>query len=407
MGDNGYKKSVLCECKTLFYSAYFIKHLDQDKRVLGVKNGILLLPLNKSEKLIHIPDYCNETYIESYTAVDYVEYDENNKYIQTLYGLLEDIIPEKDALEYILIFLSTSISNIAKEALILFFRGVGSNGKSTLLELMLNTLGSFYSKKLSLGLLTETRESSQTSNSAFMELKSARFGYFSEPDKVEKINTGRLKEVLGNEKLTGRQLYGRQENFENKCNLIAASNYDFVVACNDHGIWRRIKYYEFKIKFVENPMKENKYEKKLIKNLITNVIRDNDYLEAFLSILTHYYQKYIYEYDGDIKNVKSKTIEYETDQYRGRQDHMMRFCMERVEIITPDDNNIMSLEEFARQYNSWYVSNNGLTFKSKYDCKEIVTMIENSKLSCYINIDPVTYNKYFNNIYIRCGVDVS
>jgi phage/plasmid-associated DNA primase len=405
-GNNGYKKCVLCECKTLFYSAYFIKHLDQNRNVLGVKNGILLLPLNKNEKLIHIPDYCNETYTESYTAVNYIEYDKENEYIKTLYKLLGDIIPEEDALEYILIFLSTSISNVAKEALILFFRGVGSNGKSTLLELMLNTLGCFYSKKLSLGLLTETRESSQTSNSAFMELKSARFGYFSEPDKVEKINTGRLKEILGNEKLTGRQLYGKQENFENKCNLTAASNYDFIIACNDHGIWRRIKYYEFKIKFVENPMKGNKFEKKLIKNLITNVIRDNDYLEAFLSILIHYYKKYIYEYDGDIKNVKSKTIDYETDQYRGRCDHIMRFILEKVEIITPDDDNRLSLEEFARQYNSWYVSNNGLTFKSTFDCKEIIPMIENSKLSQHIITDPVTYNKYFNNIYINGSIDI-
>jgi phage/plasmid-associated DNA primase len=404
-GNSGYKKSVLSECRNLFYSAYFIKNLDQEKRVLGVKNGILLLPLNKNESLVHINDYCNETYIESYTAVNYIEYDENNKHVKKLYKLLEDIIPEKDALEYILIFLSTSISNIAKEALILFFRGVGSNGKSTLLELMLNTLGCFYAKKLSLGLLTDSRESSQTSNSAFMELKSARFGYFSEPDKVEKINTGRLKEVLGNEKLTGRQLYGKQENFENKCNLTAASNYDFVIACNDHGIWRRIKYYEFKIKFVENPAKDNKYEKKLIKNLITNVIRDDEYLEAFLSILIHYYKKYIYEYDGDIKNVKSPTIEYETDQYRGRQDYMMRFVLEKVEIIESNDNNRMSLEEFAKHYNSWYVSMNGLTLKSSFDCKEIVPMIENSKLSTYIKIDPITYNKYFNNIYIKSIVD--
>ena len=86
---------------------------------------------------------------------------------------------------------------------------------------------------------------------------------------------------------------------------------------------------------------------------------------------------------------------------------MMRFVLEKVEIITPDNNNIMSLEEFARQYNSWYVSNNGLTFKSTFDCKEIIPMIENSKLSCYINTDPVTYNKYFNNIYIRGYVDVN
>ena len=271
---------------------------------------------------------------------------------------------------------------------------------------MLNTLGSCYSKKLSLGLLTESRESSQVSNSAFMELKSTRFGYFSEPDKVEKINTGRLKEVLGNEKLTGRQMYGKQENFENKCNLMAASNYDFVIACNDHGIWRRIKYYEFKMKFVDNPSSDNKYEKKLIKNLIVNVIRDQVYLEAFLSILIHYYKKYIFEYNGDLKNVQSKTIEYETDQYRGRQDNMMRFIQERIEIISPNDENMITLDDFAKKYNSWYISKNGLTLKSYFDSKEIIPMIENSKLSKHIKIDEATYKKYFNNIYI-CETDDS
>ncbi len=403
--NHGFKSSILNECRNLFYCPYFFKLLDQEKRILGVKNGILLLPLNKSDELIHINDYCNETFIESYTAVNYIPYSFSNSYVQSLYTLLSDIIPEPDALEYILIFLSTSITNIVKEPIILFFRGNGSNGKSTLLELMLNTLGCFYSKKLSLGLLTDSRESSQTSNSAFMDLKNTRFGYFSEPDKIEKINTGRLKELLGNEKLTGRQLYGKQENFDNKCNLIAASNYDFVIACNDHGIWRRIRYYEFKIKFVENPSLNNKYEKKLIKNLITNVIRDQNYLEAFLSILIHFYDKYIFHYDGDIKNVKSSTIDHETDLYRGRQDWMMRFILEKVKIIDSNDNNKMTLEEFAKYYNSWYISINGLTLKSSTDCKEIVPIVENSKLSSHIKIDPITYNKYFDNIFIRNSLD--
>ncbi len=83
----------------------------------------------------------------------------------------------------------------------------------------------------------------------------------------------------------------------------------------------------------------------------------------------------------------------------------MRFVLEKVEIIESNDNNRMSLEEFAKHYNSWYVSMNGLTLKSSFDCKEIVPMIENSKLSTYIKIDPITYNKYFNNIYIKSIVD--
>ena len=397
--NNCFKKNIIQECKNLFYSSYFISKLDQDKKILGVGNGILLLPLNKEEKLEYINDYCNYIFIESYTPVNYIFYDENNYYVKEIYNILKDIIPEEDAFEYIMIFLSTSISNIAKEAIIMFFRGGGSNGKSTIMELMLNTLGNSYSKKLSLGLLTESRETSHTSNSAFMELKNTRFGYFSEPDKVEKINTGRLKEILGNEKLTGRQIYGKQENFENRCNLVAASNYDFQINCNDYGCWRRIKYYEFKVRFVEFPTDNNKYEKKIIKNLISDVIKDSLYREAFLSILIHYYEKYIYIYKADLKNVISKTIQYETDNYKSRQDTIQRFILEKIEIV--DQTNKIVLDDLSKKYIQWHLLKFGSTYKSSLDTKEVSAMIENSNLSKYIRVDKSSCDKYFNNILVK------
>tara|TARA_B110000263_G_scaffold214683_2_gene199291 strand:+ start:2730 stop:5567 length:2838 start_codon:yes stop_codon:yes gene_type:complete len=402
-GDSGYKTSVLKECKTLFLDKLFIKKLDKNKKLLGVKNGILILP-EIGHDIILLSDYSNEYFVQSFTNINYIKYDENNVYIKRLMVILSDIIPETDALEYILTYLSTSISNDSKEPLILFLRGGGCNGKSTILELMLNVLGENYSKKLCLGLLTDSRESSQNANSAYMELKDARFGYFSEPDKAEKINTGRLKEILGNEKLTGRGLYKNQENFENKCNLIAASNYDFVISASDYGIWRRIMYYECKVKFIDKPNPNNPFERKKVKGLIENVIKDDLYLEAFLSILTHYYLKYINIYDKDLSNISSQTMQKEITNYRNRQDSLHKFIKEKVLI---DDNNYITLEDFSLKYRDWLMTVSGFTFsKSITTIEEIVNILESSDLGYLIKTCPETLIKYFSNIRLKSDIDI-
>jgi hypothetical protein len=53
--------------------------------------------------------------------------------------------------------------------------------------------------------------------------------------------------------------------------------------------------YVFLCFIIEN-MSNKQIKNIQIKKLITNVIRDDDYLEAFLSNLIHYYGKYIYIY---------------------------------------------------------------------------------------------------------------
>ena len=210
--------------------------------------------------------------------------------IKEIHKILKDIIYEEDVFEYILIYLASSLNNLMKEPILFLWQGSGANAKSTILEMIKNVLGP-YAKKLPLSLITDKRESSQNANSALMQLKGARFGYFSEPEKNETLNTGRVKELLSGESLSSRELHSRQEIFENRSQLIAASNYDFLIPCSDNGIWRRIRYYNFKMKFCENPSKKNIFEKLINKTLITETIKKKEYLEGFLSILVNYYDK--------------------------------------------------------------------------------------------------------------------
>jgi phage/plasmid-associated DNA primase len=393
LGDSPFKKNIIDQCKTVFVDYNFKTELDLNSYIIGVKNGIIMLPKNKGERSILISDF-HEFKVEKYTNLNYYPYDENNEYIKEVYKILRDIIYEKDVFEYILVYLSTCLSNLLKEPILFFWQGSGANAKSTLLEMFKNILGP-YAKKLPLSMITDKRESSQNSNSSIMHLKGARFGYFSEPEKNEIINTGRVKELLSGESLSGRDLYSKQENFENKAQLIAASNYDFLIPCSDNGTWRRVRYYNFKMKFCENPSTNNIFEKLINKKLITEVVKKKEILEAFLSILIHYYDKFINEYDGDLKNIESKTVIEETLQYRLRQDILNNFIMSHI-VISKD--NTINVEEFAIKYREWCLFYHGTSKSNNFNFEEIQSQIENSVLSEFSVFDPILYKKIFRGI---------
>jgi phage/plasmid-associated DNA primase len=393
LGDSPFKKNIILQCKNLFVDYNFENILDTDPYIVGVKNGILLLPKKKGETSKLINGF-HEYKIKKYTNLNYIEYDENNIYIKEMYKILKDIIYEEDVFEYILIYLASSLNNLMKEPILFLWQGSGANAKSTILEMIKNVLGP-YAKKLPLSLITDKREGSQNANSALMQLKGARFGYFSEPEKNETLNTGRVKELLSGESLSSRELHSRQEIFENRSQLIAASNYDFLIPCSDNGIWRRIRYYNFKMKFCENPSKKNIFEKLINKTLITETIKKKEYLEGFLSILVHYYDKYINEYNSDLKNVESKTIIEETLQYRLRQDVLNKFIMTHIVVTT---NNIINIEEFVLKYREWCALYHGNMKNNNFSLEEIQFQIENSVLSEFSTFDPVLYKKIFKGI---------
>jgi phage/plasmid-associated DNA primase len=206
--------------------------------------------------------------------------------------------------------------------------------------------------------------------------------------------------MLGNETLTGRQLYGKQENFENKSNIIAASNYEFAINSSDNGIWRRIRYYLFKVKFCDDPNPNNKYEKKINKKLISDVIKKEEIASAFLSILIFYYTKFINDYNSDLKNIESHTITEETMQYRNRQDYLNKFIMSNIcVIIEPISTIILTIDEISIKFREWYLFYQGNS-KNTINLDEVTAQIENSVLSSFMEFDPISYKKVFKNIRI-------
>jgi len=253
-----------------------------------------------------------------------------------------------------------------------------SNGKSFLAELVKSVLGN-YGKKMPLSFLTDSRSKAAGADPSLMELKTARLAYYSESNKHEVLNTAKLKEITSQETLSGRGLYEEQSQFRPVCHHMVTTNYHFAIKTTDHGIWRRIVTYEFKILFTPNPNPDNKYEKKENTKFAQEFTYNDEIKKSFLSILVEYYKDLHTNHGGSLKNIMKPTIDKESNKYRNKEDIINRF-IDDVCIYSPGNKTCLS--ELIDKYESWHefnVDKTGTPIKS-----EIEKQLENSKLTKFI-----------------------
>lgn len=253
-----------------------------------------------------------------------------------------------------------------------------SNGKSFLAELVKSVLGN-YGKKMPLSFLTDSRSKASGADPSLMELKTARLAYYSESNKHEVLNTAKLKEITSQETLSGRGLYEEQSQFRPVCHHMVTTNYHFAIKTTDHGIWRRIVTYEFKILFTPNPNPDSKYEKKENTKFAQEFTYNDEIKKSFLSILVEYYKDLHTNHGGSLKNIMKPTIDKESNEYRNKEDIINRF-IDDVCVYSPGNKTCLS--ELIDKYETWYefnVDKTGTPIKS-----EIETQLENSKLTKFI-----------------------
>jgi phage/plasmid-associated DNA primase len=268
-----------------------------------------------------------------------------------------------------------------------------SNGKSFLAEMIKSVLGT-YGKKMPLSFLTDSRGKASGADPSLMDLKIARLAYYSESNKHEVLNTAKLKEVTSQETLSGRGLYEKQSQFRPVCHHMVTTNYNFSIKTTDHGIWRRIVTYEFKMLFTPNPDPTNKYEKKENTKFAQEFTYNPEIKKAFLSILVEYYKDLHKNHGGSLKNIMKPTIDKETTEYRNKEDVINRF-IDDVCIYSPGNKTCIS--ELIDKYENWYEYN---VDKSTIPIKsEIHKQLLNSKLIKYV--EKTQSNIILKNIRIK------
>ncbi len=400
LGNDSFQNGVIKQARYMFRQRGFANELDSYVDIIGVGNGILRV--GARPKLIR---GFHEYKISKYTTTDYIPYDPNNQCVKDIIQMVRDIFPEPDVSEFMLFHAATGLDSKDSACMLMLLCGGGQNGKTTLAKLVHKTLGDMYASSGKPQLLTDRNEKANEANSALMQMVGKQYFYFDEFNAKDEFNMARVKSIVNPGVQTGRDLYKTASNFRNTCNPICMSNFEFIITTTDHGSWRRIRYYRNKVKFCSNPDPNNKYEKPVNSKIIDEWPNTDEYKQAMLSILVHYYQRLCEEYGGDIKNVPCNTILRETEVFRNSQDALNRFLTEMI-VKSPNATPI-ALQTIAGKYQDWY--SKVISKQNNISIKDIVGELENSRIANFLqhkyNMKMLVGYRVRNSMEEELGID--
>jgi len=152
---------------------------------------------------------------------------------------------------YLRCLLGSALTGKAEKIIGMFYGRTGNNGKTTLLGIAKDALGGDeYSGQLQIETLMETPGGFGISNSVNADLaglQGRRFVTASEPKKGARFDVGRLKHIVGLEKIKARYLKENPFSFEPSHKLFIDANDRPIIHDPNDAIWNRIKMVPFTV----------------------------------------------------------------------------------------------------------------------------------------------------------------
>lgn len=304
--SNDIKTKILNETGRKFRSEFptFYDELDTIPFILGFNNGVY--DLKKMEFRNGVP----EDLISMTCGYDYTPtYSENYNDLQ---NFLDDILPIVDDKEYLLKYISTGLLGINMCELFTVLSGKGRNGKSKFVELCAHTLGDYFGRP-KCKLLTGSRPDENAPEPGLLSLKRKRTIIVSEPEKNDKLNSGFIKFITGNDSEALRKCH------QNEMEMFKA-NFITLLVCNDIpeidnidiAFVKRLRCVNFPTEFINNPSLP--HQKQIDETLQTKIVC---WKHDFFLLLLEYYKKFNIEKLNPPQNVLEWTNTYkeEVDKY--------------------------------------------------------------------------------------------
>ena len=339
--NTNFKKTLLDECKPLFYDTTFEQKLDSNIHLIGFDNGVY----DMEQGLFR--DGRPDDYITLSTKNDYHKWSEKNPYNKQLFSFFDQVLPNKKVRTYFLNALCTCLTGETKEEKLYIMTGSGSNGKSLTMDLMYMALGDYY-MSCPISIITRKRGQSNETAPEKVRMKGRRCGVFQEADDGEKINVGVMKEFTGGDKVLVRDLFkGANEMIEFKPQMkyFLTCNQLPPVPSNDDGTWRRLRVIEFASKFTDNPTKPNEF---MIDNTLKQKIEQ--WAPTFISWLVHIFQTQ-YKTMSTLK--EPDEVMTSTKQYKMENDFYTEYFIERL-IVTGVSKNTINAKVLWDDFKTWY-----------------------------------------------------
>jgi phage/plasmid-associated DNA primase len=258
-------------------------------------------------------------------------------------------------------YIASGLDHLRKDPKFFIWLGEGSNGKSFLLKMIEKSLQMFdnygYNTTLNPAFLTTDRKLSGGPDTELISLKYARHVLFSESKENDELRTNMIKWITG-ETISANEKHQKQESFEAYCRYIFGSNYDPKISGSDYGTWRRILVYNFKMSFKADPNPNDDREVEINETYLNEWPNDQNYVNAFFSILVNWYRILQEEYGGKLDRVPKSTIDAETKAYQSANDNLSQFVYQTYE-YDPTSEEEYDITIIANEYINWYSVNIG------------------------------------------------
>jgi P4 family phage/plasmid primase-like protien len=378
--NSGFKDSVMKECVGLFYEENFEANLNANPYRIGCANGVIhldaikpnpnkpgqMMPMSKDagDPFNFFQPGAPEDYITfqigndspEHQPIPYIEYDPKDPIQIELDDFFSKLFPRPELKVWVLKLLASCLEGKNREQCYYTFQGVGGNGKSKLVDLMVMTLGDYQSSLQSTA-LTRKRPESGAANPDIMSIKNKRFIYMQEPDDREPLNTSRMKQFSGEDAVEARALYGDQDRFKVSGKLFMMCNTLPTINSMDRGTWRRIRLIPFESKFVNPDDKDIGKPNVFPRDMNLNA-KLKKWRIPFFSRLVHIYLTEYAVNDNGTLEPAPKIVTSESDKYRESFDSFAKFKASRIR-EDKSSTDTTPLSNFWRAYKYWLESVGG------------------------------------------------
>lgn len=247
--NNSFKNAVMKECQEVFRDDMFNSRLNKDPYLVAFKNGVY------DFKNDCFRDGKPEDYLSVSLSIEYFDYKSlEHAKVMEVDDFFSKVLPDIEVKKYFLEQTSQLFIGGNHDKIFLIWTGSGNNGKSVTQKFFERMLGKL-AVKISTTLLTGKKSSmGQATPELARTGNGVRWLVMDEPDKGEKITTGVLKAITGNDSFYARGLYKDGEEISPMFKLVMLCNDLPAIQNPDDASWDRVRVIPFESKFVHESL---------------------------------------------------------------------------------------------------------------------------------------------------------
>lgn len=220
-------------------------NLDSDRELFNCKNG--LIHLNTME----VRDCLPTDLITKQSNVIFNLHAECPTFINFLDRIFEG---NTRLIEYMQRSIGYGLSGSTSEQQLGVWHGEGSNGKSTLADVLIHLYGNYACTTPADTLMVQK---GNTVRNDIARLKGARNVFATESEEGHRLAESLIKQLTGGDTITCRYLYGEYFEYEPQFKITLYTNHKPIIYGTDNAIWRRIHLIPFHARITEKEKDKN------------------------------------------------------------------------------------------------------------------------------------------------------